>query len=171
MSLGIERCENHLVAASIGDVVYALTSLILHDFALKIELRLVHCRKQETHSVGIEPQCKRKSVRREILVVVRSVFSRRAVVICSRCFELLVEHSRRDMLGPHEHDVLEEVCKSGSACLLVTGTDLVPRVDRDDWRGVVLVKNYLEAVRKRVFLELDLGNRLGLCNACCAPNY
>src|SRR5678816_1690766 len=140
MSLGIERCENHLVAASIGDVVYALTSLILHDFALKIELRLVHCRKQETHSVGIEPQCKRKSVRRE-------------------------------MLGPHEHDVLEEVCKSGSACLLVTGTDLVPRVDRDDWRGVVLVKNYLEAVRKRVFLELDLGNRLGLCNACCAPNY
>jgi hypothetical protein len=72
------------------------------------------------------------------------------------------------MLGPHEHDVLEEMGKPGASRFLVAGSYLVPRVDCDDRSGMILVENYLEAVRKCVLLELDLGNRLCLRDACCA---
>ena len=59
------------------------------------------------------------------------------------------------MLGAHEHDVLEKVGKSGPPELLIARANVVPRVDRDNRCGVVLVQNDLEAVGQLVLLELD----------------
>ena len=159
MTLGIERGEDRLVSTPVRHVIHPLAALVLHDFALEVEFRLVHCGKQEPHPVGVEPQGQRECIRREIFVVVRPVLGGRAVVVGPCGLELLVEHSDRHVLRAHEHDVLEQVRKAGAAGFFVTRPDLVPGVDGDDRRRVILVENYLEAVRQRVFLEPDLRNR------------
>jgi hypothetical protein len=59
--------------------------------------------------------------------------------------------------------MLKEMSKSGTADLLVSRPDVIPGIHRDYRSGMVLVKNYLEAVGERVFLELDPRCRLGIC--------
>jgi hypothetical protein len=57
------------------------------------------------------------------------------------------------MLGPFEHEVLEEVGEPGVAWPLVLRTDVVPEVDRDDGTRMIFVKQNVEAVVQRVFRE------------------
>ena len=64
------------------------------------------------------------------------------------------------MLRAHEHDVFEQMCEAGAAYQLVARADVIPGVDGNDRRGVIFVKNYLEAVRQFVLLELDPRDRL-----------
>jgi len=57
--------------------------------------------------------------------------------------------------------VLKEVSEPGSADLLVSGPDMIPGIHRYYRSGVILVEDYLEAIGKGVFLELDPRCRLG----------
>jgi len=107
MRAGIECGQNYLISPSVGNVIVALPSLVLHDVALQVELCLVHGREQKTHSVGIQPQGERQGVRRNVLVVVGAILGGRSVVVATCSFELLVEDTDADILGSHEHDVFE----------------------------------------------------------------
>jgi hypothetical protein len=60
------------------------------------------------------------------------------------------------MLRPFEHQVLEEVRKSGMARPLVLRTDVIPEVDRHDRARAILVQKDVETVVERVFRERDL---------------
>ena len=57
-----------------------------------------------------------------------------------------------------EHHVLEQVGEAGLARDLVLGADVVPDVDRDDGREVVLGDDQAQAVRQALIGELDDGN-------------
>ena len=64
----------------------------------------------------------------------------------------------RDVPRALEHDVLEEVGEAGLARDLVLGPDVVPEVDRDDRRQVVLGHDHAQAVVETLVAEGDLGN-------------
>jgi hypothetical protein len=50
--------------------------------------------------------------------------------------------------------------ETGAADLLVTGSDVVPGVDGDNWCGAILVEDHLQPIREGVLLEADPGSRL-----------
>jgi hypothetical protein len=64
-----------------------------------------------------------------------------------------------------EHHVLEQVGEAGSSRIFVRGADVVPQIHRDERQPVVFRKDYLEAVRQRVLLELDRWN-VGMGGLC-----
>ena len=61
-----------------------------------------------------------------------------------------------DMARALEHDVLEQVGEAGLARHLVLRADVVPEVDRDDRREVVLGHDDPQAVGQSVVAEGDL---------------
>ena len=63
-----------------------------------------------------------------------------------------------DMRGALEHDVLEQVREAGLAGLLVLGSDVVPDVDGDDRREVVLGDDEAQAVGEALVAEGDGGD-------------
>jgi len=65
------------------------------------------------------------------------------------------------MLRAHEHDVLEEMRETRATGLLVRRSDVIPRVDGDDRRRVVLVQQHLQSVRERIALHRNRRHRLG----------
>ena len=60
------------------------------------------------------------------------------------------------MLASAEHQVLEQVRKSGLAQLLVFRADVIPRVNRHDRRLVVLVHDHRQAVAQHEFLKWNI---------------
>ena len=75
----------------------------------------------------------------------------------------------RDVPGALEHHVLEQVREAGPAGLLVLGSDVVPEVDRDDGREVVLGDDHAQAVGEAVVAERDGrdgGRHAGLLGFC-----
>ena len=56
--------------------------------------------------------------------------------------------------------MLEQVRESGSPRLLVARPDLVPGIDDDDWRGVILVQDHFESVREGDLFVLELRHTL-----------
>ena len=54
--------------------------------------------------------------------------------------------------------MLEQVREAGAAGLFVRRTDVIPEVDRHHRQPVILGQDHVEAVRQRVFFEVDLGN-------------
>jgi hypothetical protein len=161
VSFRIQRGQDDFVRPSVRHVVNALSPLVLHYVALKVDLGEIHGRQEKSHPVRIEPQRQLQRIRGQDLVVVGAVFRSRPVIVGTSRFEKLVERTDRNVLRAHEHYVLEQVGKSGSAYLLVARPDVIPCVNRDDRGRVILVENDLETVRELVLLELD--TRGGLC--------
>ena len=56
MARRVDRRADDLAGAAVGLVVHALPALVLHDVALRVELRHVERVEQEAHAVGFEPQ-------------------------------------------------------------------------------------------------------------------
>ena len=53
------------------------------------------------------------------------------------------------MLGPFEHQMLEEMRKAGTSRPLVLGADVIPDVHRHDRHVMVLVDDHVETVGER----------------------
>ena len=147
-----------LLERAVRAVVVRPALLVLDDLALVVEVLLAQRVEQRRHPVGLEPEGEVELVGRQRLEVVRPVEPRRAV---HRPAGRLDE---RDVLGlgdvPRalEHDVLEEVREAGLARDLVLGPDVVPEVDRDDRREVVLGDDDAQAVVETLVAEGDLGD-------------
>jgi hypothetical protein len=60
------------------------------------------------------------------------------------------------MLGPLEHQVLEQMCKTGAARLLVFRSDVIPDVDRDDRTVPILVDEHIETIVEGMANERDV---------------
>ena len=79
---------------------------------------------------------------------------RRTVEIGAHLLER-VEVAAIVVLGPLEHDVLEEMREAGAPGLFVLGADVVPDVDGGDGERVVLVDDDFETVGQRQLFEGD----------------
>src|SRR2546427_4522908 len=73
----------------------------------------------------------------------------------SQLVVLLLVHVCRSL----KHHVLEEVREPGATGTLVARADLVPHIDRDDGRRVVLGVDDAQAVGQRELLERDAARR------------
>jgi hypothetical protein len=62
------------------------------------------------------------------------------------------------VLGPLKHHVLEEVGKSRPPGFFVCRTDVIPEVHGHHRQSVVFRQDDIEAILKRIFLEVDRGN-------------
>jgi hypothetical protein len=136
----------------VGLVVDAHAALFLHRLALVVEVLLRH--RERAHAVGLEPEAEVEPVRRKRLEVVGAVVGGRAVHAAARALDelevLALLHVRRAL----EHHVLEQVREPGARGALVRRADVVPDIDRDHLRGVVLAEDHGEPVRQLVGLEL-----------------
>ena len=59
----------------------------------------------------------------------------------------------RDVDGALEEHVLEQVSEPGSLESLVCRADVIPQIDRDDRRRVILGEHHMQAVREAVALD------------------
>ena len=140
--------EEH-VEHAVRVVLVVLAALVLHDVALAGERLLVDVIEEEAHAIALEPERELEAVLGDGLVVVRAVLGGRAVDV-GRAGALEEAEVRvlGHVLAPLEHHVLEQVREAVAALGLVLRADVVPDVDRDDGRAVVLVKDHLQAVRQ-----------------------
>ena len=136
--LRIHREADHLAVAAVRLVVVALAALVLHDVALRAELRLVERVEEKAHAIGLEPERGLEIVRRIGLPVARPVEVRLAVVAAADAFGELVVHAVRHVARAGEHHVLEHVREAGAADDLVLRADVIDHVDGDGRRRVVL---------------------------------
>jgi hypothetical protein len=60
------------------------------------------------------------------------------------------------VLGSFEHQVLEQVREPRVSEPLILGTDVKPKVDRNDGTRVIFMKENVEAVPERVSGERDI---------------
>ncbi len=160
----IEHVHELLLRVAVRAVLDALPPLVAHDVLLVGELLAVDRVEQVAHPVGFNPQRELEPVRRDRLEVVRPVVVGGAVdARRARAFEHLEVRVLRRVFRPLEHQVLEQVREAGPARGLVDRPDVIPEVHRHDRQPTVLAEDDLEAVRKRVLLELnprDLGRSL-----------
>ena len=167
MRRGIRRLVEELGDEAVGAVLVVLAALVLHDVALSGERLLVHVVEQETHAVTLQPERELEPVARHRLVVVRAVLRGRAVDV-RRAGTLEVAEVRvfGHVLAALEHHVLEEVREAVPALRLVLRPDVVPDVDGDDGRAVILVQHHPQAVGQaaRPGREGDAG-RVGIGGA------
>ena len=139
-----------------GLVVDALPPLVLHDVALRVQLREVERVEQKPHPVGLDPQHGLEIVRRDGLVVVRDVVRRRAVVHAARALGELVVQAVGDVARPGEHHVLEQVREAGAPGHLVLRSDVIPDVHGDGRRRAIDRQHDVQPVRQRVGLEWNV---------------
>ena len=77
------------------------------------------------------------------------------------CFQVMKVLLGPDVLRALEHHVFEQVGEAGAPGAFVRGTDVVPQVDRDQGKPVILRQDHLQPVLQSVFFIFDLrrGNR------------
>ena len=127
-----------LLERAVRAVVVRPALLVLDDLALVVEVLLAQSVEQGRHPVGFEPERQVELVGRQRLEVVRAVQPRGAVHRPTGGLHERDVLGFRDVPRALEHDVLEEVREARLARDLVLGPDVVPEVDRDDRRQVVL---------------------------------
>ncbi len=113
-------------------------ALVLHDITLGVELLLRHRRQHPSHTVGFEEQCDLEPVGGHRLVIVRAVQPGGAVQYSAGALNDLEVLVRADIFRSLEEHVLEQVREAGAAFTLVRGSDVVPQIDGDEWRRVIL---------------------------------
>ena len=151
VTCGINICSDHLVHAAVGTVL-ALPLLVLDYTALFIEPRLIHRTEHVSHAIRLEPQRQIQRRGGHVLEIVRAIepggpVHRRGTRGPQRLEEVVVE-----VLRSVEHQVLEQMCEAGSSRPLILAADVIPDVDRDDRRLVILVQNQREPVGQHMLL-------------------
>src|SRR5687768_13719915 len=124
---GSERLEDAAIR-----LVFAFALFVLHDASLLIEPSLIDDPEQMSHAVRFHPQGGIERRGRHVLEVVGAVEVRRAVErgganLLERPEVLVVV-----MLGALEHQMFEQMRKTGLARPLVLRPDVIPDVDCDD---------------------------------------
>src|ERR1700758_5730699 len=61
-----------------------------------------------------------------------------------------------DVLRALEHHVLKQVGEAGAPSAFIRGTDVVPQVDRDQGKPMILGQDHLQPVLQSVFFIFDL---------------
>ena len=138
---------------AVGLVVAGLPLLVLHDLALVVEVVLVERVEQAAHPVGLEPQRGLEVVGRDGLEVVGAVDPRRPVEGAAGGGDQAEVVVAADVARALEHQVLEEVGEPGLARCLMPRSDVVPEVDGDDRREMVLADHDAQAVVELVTRE------------------
>ncbi len=140
-------------------VLDALPALVADHILLVGEVGLIDLIEQITHSIGFEPQRELEAIGRHGLEVVGPIEVGGPVQIAAAgALQQPEVRVARDVLRALKHHVLEQVGEAGSPRIFVRGTDVVPQVDRDERQPVIFGQDHFEAVRQRVFLELDRWN-------------
>ena len=137
-----------LVPRAVRPVVVRPALLVLHDFALVVEILLAERVEEGPHPVGLEPQGELRLMRRQRLVVVRPIEPRAAVHRPAGRLDEGHVLGLADVPRPLEHHVLEEVGEAGLALDLVLRPDVVPEVHGDDGRQAVDRDDQAEASRE-----------------------
>ena len=150
-----------LLERTVRPVVVRPALLVLDDLALVVEVLLAERVEQGRHPVGLEPQRQVDLVCRQGLEVVGAVEPGRAVHRAAGGLDEGDVLGLGDVAGSLEHDVLEEVREPGLALHFVLRPDVVPEVDRDDRREVILGDDDPQAVVETLVAEHDVGDRRG----------
>ena len=163
MALRIQHlAENHVLGGGVRPVLNALASLVLHDVALRVDGLRRHRVEEISHAVGFEKQRELERIRRHVDPVVRAVVFGRSVVLTAGAFKPRIELARLDVAGSHEHQMFEEMRKSGSASAFPSRADVVPDVHAHHGHAVVFVKNHVQSVGQRELRVWKLkGRRVG----------
>ena len=149
---GIQRLAERHERQAVRPVLVVLPALVQHDVALRLEPLGRQRRQQIAHAIGLHPQRPIDGARRHDLPVVGPVGVGRAVeqragLLQRREVALVV------MLGPFEHQVLEEMREAGAARPLVLGADVIPDVHGHDRHVMILVDDHVETVGERALGE------------------
>ena len=148
---------NQFFGHAVG-LVFTLALNVLHHAPLRIEPGLINGPQQMTHPVGFNPLGDVQGILRNVFKKIRAVVARRAVQIRgANAFHGFKERAliatAFEMVAPREHEMLEQVRKTGFARLFVFGPDMIPEVDRDNRRLVVLVYDQREPIGQHEFFE------------------
>jgi len=116
-------------------------------------------RQQIPHAIRFHPQRELERARWHNFPIVRAIavggsVERRAGALQRLKVAAIV------MLRSLEHQMLEQVRKSGVAGPLVFRTDVIPEVHGDDRAGVVFVQQDVEAIGERVLGEGNVHRNL-----------
>ena len=148
-------------------VVDALAALVLHDFALIVELGLGQRLGERAHAVGLEPERELELIRWELLEIVRAVPRCRSIDVRARASARFLEqrpvHSVGDVARALEHHVLEEMREAGLAGALALRADVVHHLDSDYGRRVIDTIDDVESVWERILHVRDFYLRGRLC--------
>ena len=158
MGLREQVGEELLVPRPVRPVVVAPALLVLDDLALVVEVVLAERVEEAAEAVRLEPDRQLQLVRRQGLVVVRPVEPGRPVEGPAGGLDERHVLGLPDVRRALEHHVLEEVGEAGLALDLVLGADVVPDVDGDDGREVVLGDDQAQAVGQALVAEADDGD-------------
>src|SRR6185503_1340719 len=154
MTVRKDRARDRERDESVRAILIVLPSLVQDDAALRLEPMRRHGRQQPAHAIGFHPQRQSQRLGGNDFPVVRSIRARRTVD--GRACGL----ERREvalwlMLGPFEHQVLEQMREPCLAGLLVLGSDVIPDAYRDERNTAVFVDDHLQAVWQDLLLERD----------------
>ena len=118
MAHWISILSDELFGNAVGLVV-PLALFVLHYAALQVELLLVEHAKQMTHAVALREQRVVEHGSRDVLEIVRAIVVGGAVQV--RGPDLLhgVDISMIEVVAAAEHQMLEQMGKSGLARLLI----------------------------------------------------
>ena len=154
MGQGIQGLLDAQSGHTVWAVLVALPALVLYHIPLYVETPLVQSIKQEAHPVRLQPQGQLQVLHRDVLPVVGAVQIGGAVEVGPHLHQGL-KIALVVVLGPLEHQVLEQV---GIACLagdLILGTDVIPDIHGHHGQGVVLVQDDVQAVGQASLLKSD----------------
>jgi hypothetical protein len=150
-------------------VVVALPLFLLHDLALIVEVFLGQGLEQRGHPVGLQPQSEVEPAGRQGFEVVGAIEPGCGIDDRAGRLEQPDVLARSYVRRALEHHVLEEMGESGAAVLFVSGTDVVPDVDRHRRRNVVGAGDDAEPVVQSV-----LDDRVAKSSECArghAPHH
>ena len=144
--------ENRHRGQPVRPVLVVLPPFVEHDVALIRELRLGQRRQQIAHAIRFHPERQLQRVGGHDFPVVRAIRVGRSVERRAGGLQRM-KVAAVVMLGPLEHQMLEQVREAGLSRPLVLRADVIPQVHRDDRARAVFVQEDVESVVERVFRE------------------
>ena len=134
-------------------VVDRPAAFVLHDVALRVELLLREPWQHPAHAIGLEPERQRDLVGRNGFIVVRPIEPGGPVQGPSGALDEFEMFVRLDVRRPLKEHVLEQVGETGAIKPLIGRTHVIPQIDRDDRRRVILREHHMQAVREVITLD------------------
>ena len=157
MILGKELVEDGFTNNAVRRVFVALSPLVPHHVLLIRKIGLIEIVGQIAHAVGFQPEGEFQLIGRKCFVVVGAVEIGCAVdVRGSGGFKVVEVRAARDMLGTFEHHMFEEMRKAGAARGFVHRADVIPEIDGNERKAMVLGKDDFKPIRELVALKFDL---------------
>ena len=135
-------------------LVLALALFVLHHAALQIQRLLAQV--EVSHAVRLHPQRVIHRGRRHILEIIRAVVVGRAVQVRGADALHGLDIAALRMVAAAKHQVLEKMRETRLPQLFVLRPHVIPGVDRDNRRLVVLMHNQRKPVLQHKFLVRNI---------------